>query len=195
MPAEMNTKLNNWNTTTTINMQIELKRLVDFPELETIRELYIAAFPPEERREFDQLKLLLNNVECHFYRIFTLHGTLAGFCILWEFPAFVFIEHFAVKPELRGLGIGEKTLDKIKGRFQKNIILETELPTDELKIRRIRFYERNGYHKLNRTYFQPSYGENKSEVELKLMSTNVDIQTEELCFIIKTIRKKVYNID
>ncbi len=195
MPAEMNTKLNNWNTTTTINMQIELKRLVDFPELETIRELYIAAFPPEERRELDQLKLPLNNVECHFYRIFTLHGTLAGFCILWEFPAFVFIEHFAVKPELRGLGIGEKTLDKIKGRFQKNIILETELPTDELKIRRIRFYERNGYHKLNRTYFQPSYGENKSEVELKLMSTNVDIQTEELCFIIKTIRKKVYNID
>lgn len=191
----MNTKLNNWNTTTTINMQIELKRLVDFPELETIRELYIAAFPPEERREFDQLKLLLNNVECHFYRIFTLPATLAGFCILWEFPAFVFIEHFAVKPELRGLGIGEKTLDKIKGRFQKNIILETELPTDELKIRRIRFYERNGYHKLNRTYFQPSYGENKSEVELKLMSTNVDIQMEELCFIIKTIRKKVYNID
>jgi ribosomal protein S18 acetylase RimI-like enzyme len=176
-------------------MQIELKRLVDFPELETIRELYIAAFPPEERREFDQLKLLLNNEECHFYRIFTLPGTLAGFCILWEFPAFVFIEHFAVKPELRGLGIGEKTLDKIKGRFQKIIILETELPTDELKIRRIRFYERNGYHKLNRTYFQPSYGENKSEVELKLMSTNVDIQTEELCFIIKTIRKKVYNID
>lgn len=195
MPAEMNTQLNNWNTTTTINMQIELKRLVDFPELETIRELYIAAFPPEERREFDQLKLLLNNEECHFYRIFTLPGTLAGFCILWEFPAFVFIEHFAVKPELRGLGIGEKTLDKIKGRFQKIIILETELPTDELKIRRIRFYERNGYHKLNRTYFQPSYGENKSEVELKLMSTNVDIQTEELCFIIKTIRKKVYNID
>lgn len=195
MPAEMNTQLNNWNTTTTINMQIELKRLVDFPELETIRELYIAAFPPEERREFDQLKLLLNNVECHFYRIFTLPATLAGFCILWEFQAFVFIEHFAVKPELRGLGIGEKTLDKIKGRFQKIIILETELPTDELKIRRIRFYERNGYYKLNRTYFQPSYGENKSEVELKLMSTNVDIQTEELCFIIKTIRKKVYNID
>ena len=115
-------------------MLIELKRIVNFPELETIRELYIAAFPEEERREFDQLKPLLNNEECHFYRISTQSGTLAGFCILWEFSGFVFIEHFAVKPELRGLGIGEKTLAKIKENFQKSIILETELPADELKI-------------------------------------------------------------
>ena len=176
-------------------MLIDLKRIVNFPELKTIRELYIAAFPKEERREFDQLKQLLNNEECHFYRISTQSKTLAGFCILWEFSGFVFIEHFAVKPEMRGLGIGEKTLAKIKENFQKSIILETELPADELKIRRIRFYERNGFHKLSRTYFQPSYGENKPEVELKLMSTNVDIRTEELEYIIKTIRKKVYNID
>jgi len=182
-------------TITTIKMQVELKRILSITELENIRELYISAFPPEERREFDQLKPLLNNDDCQFYQILTESGKLAGFCILWEFPWFVFIEHFAIEPGLRGLGIGEKCLSKIKVRFSKNVILETELPLDDIRIRRIKFYERNGFHKLSRTYFQPSYGENRPEVELKLMSVDVDILTEDLDLIIKTIRKKVYRIE
>lgn len=193
--TQQNSMIMDMITITTTKMQVDLKRIVDLPGLETIRELYISAFPPDERREFDNLKLLLNNNECHFYRIFTENKILAGFFILWEFQAFVFIEHFAVNDELRGLGIGEKTLAEIRTMFSKNIILETELPANDIKARRIRFYERNGFHKLRRTYFQPSYGENKPEIELKLMCTNVDIQTEELDFIIKTIRKKVYCID
>lgn len=193
MPGMKTILLN--STITIIKMQIKLHPVNDPCQLESISELYISAFPVNERREFDNLKLLLATDGCWFYRIFTESGNLAGFCILWDFQHFVFIEHFAIEPGLRGLGIGEKTLAEIKALFKKTVVLETELPVDEISRRRIRFYERNGFHKLSRTYFQPSYGAEKPAVELKLMSTNVDFTADELDFIIQSIRKKVYQKD
>ncbi|HCE58595.1 MAG TPA: GNAT family N-acetyltransferase [Prolixibacteraceae bacterium] len=195
MPMATTIRRNSMTMITTIKMQIELKKIAEPQQLEYIRELYISAFPAKERREFDELKLLLADDDCFIFQLITESGTLAGFCIIWEFSNFVFIEHFAIEPGLRGLRIGEKTLSVIRTQFQKNVILETELPSDEISNRRIRFYERNGFHKLNRTYIQPSYGSNKPEVELKLMSTNVDIPVDELDSIIQLIRKKVYGVE
>jgi len=194
MPEPKSILPNNTITTIIIDMQVELHRITDIRQIENIRELYISAFPANERREFENLVKLLSVADCSFFRIFIRNDLVAGFCIVWEFGDFVFIEHFAVAPYLRGLGIGEKTLAEIKSLFQKTIILETELPTDETSRRRISFYERNGFHKLNRTYFQPSYGENKPPVELKLMCNCVDFTTEELDKYISVIRTKVYRI-
>ncbi len=193
-------KPNLWNSTITIiimitEMQIDLIKISSNQQLESIRDLYISAFPAKERREFDDLKNLLAEDICSFFQVLTQSGSLAGFCILWEFPGFIFIEHFAIEPDLRGLGIGEKSLAEIRTRFARTVILETELPTDDLSQRRIRFYERNGFHKLSRTYYQPSYGGNKPEIELKLMGTNADIPADELDLIIQSIRKKVYSVE
>jgi ribosomal protein S18 acetylase RimI-like enzyme len=172
-------------------LQIIFKKIESVAEFEAIKNLYLTAFPPNERREFDELKKQICYDECNV-NLILVGEKVAGFIIFWNFNDFVFLEHFAIEPGLRGLGIGEKTLAEIKALFQKTVILETELPNDEMSIRRIRFYERNGFHKLNRTYFQPSYGGNKPEVELKLMSTNVDLPTETLDKYILQIREKVY---
>lgn len=171
-------------------MQISLKKIESEAEFEAIKNLYLSAFPPKERREFDDLKKQIYDKDCNV-NLILVGEKIAGFVILWNFDQFVFLEHFATEPGLRGLGIGEKTLSEIKRQFQKTVILETELPNDELSQRRIRFYERNGFHKLNRTYFQPSYGANKPEVELKLMSTNVDLAENQLDNYISVIRGKV----
>ena len=172
-------------------MQIIFKKIEREAEFEGIKNLYLTAFPPNERREFEELKKQICCDECNVNLI--LSGEkVAGFVIFWNFNEFVFLEHFAIEPGLRGLGIGEKALAEIKALFQKMVILETELPVDYLSFRRIRFYERNGFHKLNRTYFQPSYGGNKPEVELKLMSSNVDFPSETLDKYILKIREKVY---
>jgi len=93
---------------------------------------------------------------------------------------------------LRGLGIGEGTLALIKENFNKPVILETELPMDEISSRRIKFYQRNGFWLLHRLYLQPSYDGIKPEVEMKLMSTGVDFTSEELDKFIDIIRKRVY---
>ena len=172
-------------------LQISFKKIESKPELEAIKNLYITAFPPNERREFDELKKQVYNGACHI-NLILIGEKIAGFIILWNFTGFVFLEHFAIVPELRGQGTGEKAIAEIKTRFQKTIILETEPPVDELNRRRIRFYERNGFHILKRTYFQPSYGGNKPEIELKLMCTKDDFTVEELDFIIQSIRGKVY---
>lgn len=172
-------------------MQISFNKIESEAEFEAIKNLYLTAFPPKERREFDELKKQIYNDECNV-KLILISEKVVGLIIFWNFNEFVFLEHFAIEPGLRGLGIGEKTLAKVKALFQKTVILETELPNDEMSLRRIRFYERNGFHKLNRTYFQPSYGDNKPEVELKLMSTNVDFPSETLNKFINQIREKVY---
>ena len=172
-------------------MEISFKKIIKEHELEAVKSLYLSAFPPEERREYNELKQQLNISECAVNLILAGEKT-AGFCIVWDFTNFVYLEHFAIEPDERGLGIGEGTLALIKDNFNKPVILETELPVDEISSRRIRFYQRNGFGLLHRPYLQPSYGGIKPEVEMKLMSTAVDFASEELDTYIDIIRKKVY---
>ncbi len=172
-------------------LHFSFKKIESEAEFEAIRNLYLTAFPPNERREIDELKKQIYHVECDVNLILT-GKRIAGFVILWNFTDFVFLEHFAIEPGLRGLGIGERTLAEIKSRFQKTVILETEMPNDEVSLRRIRFYERNGFHKLSRSYFQPAYNANKPEVELKLMITNIDLDENQLDKYISLIKGKVY---
>ena len=172
-------------------MKIRFNRIIQPTDLESVREIYEASFPPKERREFFQLKQLISDRELFVNQIITDKNIVAGLCIFWVFNEFAFIEHLAVKPELRGIGIGEEALSVLREKF-KIILLETELPVDEISKRRIKFYERNGFSLLERQYFQPSYGNNKPEVELKIMSTDENISNEKLDEYLLQIRKKVY---
>jgi ribosomal protein S18 acetylase RimI-like enzyme len=173
-------------------VQIEFKKISSEPEFEAVKRLYLSAFPPEERREYNELIQQLYIEECAVNLIIAGEKT-AGFCIVWDFNDFVYLEHFAIEPELRGLGIGEETLSLIRRNFNKPVILETEHPLDEISNRRIEFYRRNGFRLLHRPYQQPSYDGIKPEVEMKLMSTGVDFTSEELDSFIDIIRKKVYH--
>jgi ribosomal protein S18 acetylase RimI-like enzyme len=174
-------------------LQISFKKIASEAEFEVIKNLYLTAFPPNERREFDELKKQIDNDECNVNLIFD-DEKVAGFIILWNFNDFVFLEHFAIKPGLRGLGTGEKTLNEIKALNQKTIILETEPPADEMSRRRISFYKRNGFQLLERHYLQPSYDGKKPEVEMKLMCNSENISIEKLEKYILLIREKVYKI-
>jgi len=171
-------------------MEVSFKKIGSEPEFETIKNLYLLAFPVEERREFDELKKQLYYDEC-VVNLIIADGKVAGFCIIWDFSDFVFLEHFAIDPELRGLGIGEGVLTLLREKYPV-ILLETELPVDEISQRRVKFYQRNGFRMLQRQYIQPSYGKNKPEIELQLMSTNIDFSVETLDEYIRLIREKVY---
>jgi GNAT superfamily N-acetyltransferase len=172
-------------------VKIRLNRLKEPIDLESIRELYNSSFPAEERRDFFELKQLISEDELFINQILTDKNTVAGLCIFWTFDEFIFVEHLAVNHELRGFGIGGGTISVLKEQ-SKILILETELPVGEISKRRIKFYERNGFKLLQCQYFQPSYGKNKPEVELKIMCTKADIGNEKLDEYILQIRKKVY---
>jgi hypothetical protein len=49
-------------------------------------------------------------------------------------------------------------------------VLEVEPPEDEIKKRRIAFYERCGFHLSKEEYYQPPYQEGGEPVRLMLMS-------------------------
>jgi len=174
-------------------LEIGFRKITSETEFEEIKSLYLIAFPPAERREYSGLVQLLNNDECVVNLIFA-DQKIAGFIIVWYFEEFVFIEHFAIKPELRGQGIGEKLLALITKNYHKPVILETEPPIDQMSKRRVGFYQRNGFHLLGNQYFQPSYDGIKPEVELRLMSTKSDYSNSQMDECISVIREKVYHV-
>lgn len=176
-------------------MNISLCRIKSKPELRIIKELYHSAFPEKERREFSDLEKLLSEDVCFIYSINTENSGYAGFCICWDLGVFAFVENFAVNPELRGLGIGEKTLSLLKTTHKKTILLETEPPVDETTTRRVHFYQRNGFRMLHRFYVQPSYGIHKPEVELKLMYYGEEPDSNQLDDMITRIKKSVYQVN
>lgn len=126
------------------------------------------SFPPEERREKDAARAILKNRAYRLYRI-TDGGEFIGLLGVWRLSDFIFIEHFATRPELRGRGYGTLAL-KALFKMYSSAVLEVEPPESELTSRRIAFYERCGFHLSRDEYYQPSYREGGEPVRLMLMS-------------------------
>lgn len=73
--------------------------------------------------------------------------TAVGFIIYWYWPDvdIVFIEHFAIDPARRGQQLGQQDLTNVMEIKTAYFLLETELPTDDIRQRRNRFYEQQGF--------------------------------------------------
>ena len=68
---------------------------------EYMEQLITAAFPPEEYRPLEELRLYTDN-KPHFYNnIIFHHDTPVGFITYWDFGKFYYVEHFAVDPTQR----------------------------------------------------------------------------------------------
>lgn len=172
-------------------MKIRFKEIVSELDFEIIKSLYLTAFPPNERREYNEF---IQQIFIENYAVYLIYKKqkVAGFFILWNFDDFVFLEHFAIEAQLRGQGIGERVISLILKNSNKPVILETKPPSDETSKRRVNFYMRNGFNLLNIKYLQPSYDEIKPEVEMKLMCTSAMISPEKLVEYIMQIRRTVY---
>jgi len=119
--------------------------------------------------------------------------TLVGYICFWEFEKFLYIEHFAILNSMRGTGQGSKFLKEFSEKFNKPIILEVELPENEVAIKRIKFYERLGYHLNNFPYTQPAYQPESKPVEMFVMSYGTTLSKSDFSAFTKTIKKIVYN--
>lgn len=165
--------------------------------IESVRCLYEYSFPPEERRDFGLLLDIFKHKEV--FKILVAHtdsDEFAGFLSFWDFGGFVYVEHFAVCPDLRGNGIGEHILRYFVKSVSKPVVLEVEPPIKgDMTERRVAFYIRNGalLHD-GIQYTQPAYSPELSPVELKLMSFG-EIDESQFPEIIRTIHKEVYGVE
>lgn len=158
---------------------------------EKLSKLYQSAFPSSERRSIEELKETIEkSAYMHFYAVYD-DEKIAGFSIYWDFGEFIYLEHFAIFPEMRNLGIGRQVLHIIAQKTNKIRILEVEPNQDDLTARRILFYQRNGYSLASKNYNQPHYGKQGIGIPLWIMSSET-IDKEKLENYIAIIKRQVY---
>lgn len=139
--------------------------------------LYQASFPIEERRDEAEQQRVLKKSAYHFDLI-TINEAFVGIMLYWETDAFIFLEHFATLPNLRGRGYGEKALSLLKLK-NKTIILEIDPPIDEISQRRYSFYKRNAFVINPYHHIQAKYHLGDKDLELKVLSFPKTLTKEE----------------
>lgn len=95
--------------------------------------LYRASFPPHEQRSAAAQAMALRDKDYHFGLVYD-GGVFAGLLLYWEAPAqkgspacraaqgFLYVEHFCILPELRGMGCGDRPAGRCHCRAQKGLL-------------------------------------------------------------------------
>lgn len=162
-------------------------------EFDKVLDVMVEAFPYDERRTKEAEFALLSNPDFHIYVYKEDEcGEIKGFISLYDLDEFCFLEHFAISSEYRNQGIGSKILAEIKALYV-NIVFEVEPPITEQAVKRICFYERNGFVLNDYEYIQPPMCEGRAQVPLMIMSS---APLDSLAFerIKKTLYKNVYHV-
>ena len=169
-----------------------LRVMYDY-EFDRIFSIMEASFPIDEYRPYDEQKALLSDERYVIYVLPDIKsGEVKAFITVWRLGEFAFVEHFAVNPEYRNQGLGAGILTELKDILDCRICLEVELPHTDFAIRRIGFYERNGFCINDYDYMQPPISKGRQEIPLRIMTTVGKLSSDEFEVIKNTIYREVY---
>ena len=154
--------------------------------------LYLTAFPHDERREPSEL-LDIFSEKMHQFFVITEEEQFIGIMEIWDFNDFTFLEHLAILPHLQNNGYGSAALDYLTNTVKKTILLEAEIPFDNVSQRRIDFYGKSGFTAIDIDYSQPPYYPKKKSIPMLLLSNSI-VSTSEACHYVGIISKKVYKL-
>ena len=120
-----------------------------------IKRLYETAFPKEERAPLFFLYYKTKKENYNFYAIVD-EDDFAGLIYTMEDAGMVYVFFFAIADEKRGKGYGSKVLAMMKDKYPGHTITlmiedmqEKDADNYEQRIRRLNFYERNGFTQLH----------------------------------------------
>ena len=151
--------------------------------------IYTESFPFNERRISDQQIRVFQKTQYQL-NTYLIDGQVVGFVASWSTPDFVFVEHFAISPEFRSKRLGSTELQHFIEEFKIPVILEIEMPVDELTKRRLRFYELAGFIRNPHEHYMPSYHEGEPPLEMEILTFPTTI-SEELYQIFSRFQKEV----
>lgn len=125
-------------------------------DLEQIEELYNVSFPKEERAPFSILLDRINDDRGELIAYYQ-EDVFVGFAYIVNKDDICFIFYLAVSPKFQGRGFGSEILSLIKEKYSSKAVclnietLDEDAPNYEQRIRRAKFYERNGFKDLHYT--------------------------------------------
>lgn len=162
-----------------------------YPFMESLMQ---QAFPSEEYRDPAQQRQYTDE-KAHFHcNIVTIDGQEVGLINFWDFDTFYYFEHLAILPQQRNGGIGKKVMNSLCQQLNRPIVLEVEMPDNELAQRRIGFYQRQGFKLWDNPYLQPPYKAGDDFLPMHLMVYG-DLSPEHDFENIKArIYKEVYGV-
>ena len=159
-----------------------------------LTECYTEAFPPDERRPFEDLAELLQRPD-YFCNVLLKEAKLVGIFLAWQLQEFRYIEHFAIAPAYRGQIIGRTALNGFLAQSPLPVVLEVEPPECEINSRRIRFYEREGFYFCEQQFIQPPYAPDQNTVELRLMEWGGNLLKQNFEQVKNELYRTVYGCD
>lgn len=184
--------------------------MLHWEQLNTSHKLYPfaenllhTAFPANERRDDAQQHEYTDHKKEFTAYALTDGLEPIGLITCWHFssggnpgsPDFVYVEHLAVNPNQRNGGYGAEILRSLKAQYQGIIVLEVELPQDELSRRRICFYERSGFARCHLPYQQPPYRSGDAPLPMYLMFYGTEDLSPFFNAIRNTIHRHVYGVE
>ena len=160
--------------------------------LERVIDIYLSAFPREERRELSSIQWLLEHEESYHLIAIHLDGEVVGMFAYWDLSELVYIEYFAMDANLRGGGLGSKALAQmIEHIGNRKVIFEVELPSNEIAMRRIDFYKRFNFTLWETVpYEQPPYRKEDSWLPMLLMTNGIEPSIGDITIL----QRRVYNV-
>ncbi len=175
---------------------IRLQRITTADETlyQFMEQLMVQSFPPEEYRALELLRLYTDNKPA-FHNNIILDGDVpVGFFTYWDFGTFCYGEHFAIDTERRNGGYGKQAIEWLCSHIApRPLVLEVEMPDNEMAQRRIGFYQRQGFTLWDKPYQQPPYKPGDGFLPMKLMAYG-DIDADQAYATVKErIYREVYN--
>lgn len=154
----------------------------------------VLSFPAEEYRPLEELRLMTDR-EPAFYNNIVLHGLEpVGLLTYWDLGCFYYGEHFAIDPGMRNGGYGRAAMEWLCARVTP-LVLEVEMPEEEMARRRIGFYQRLGFQLWNNDYLQPPYRKGDRSFPLRLMAYGALDSEKDFAHVRRCIYNKVYGAD
>lgn len=160
----------------------------------TAMGLYRESFPEHELREALSQERIMGQGDYHFDLIYD-GDTFVGLVLSWQTADFIYIEHFCIRPQLRGRRYGQQALALVR-QPGKTVILEIDPPVDEISIRRKGFYERCGYRENPYAHVHPPYHRGNHGHDLVIMTCPEAISSETYndfaAYLKNTVMKDVF---
>ncbi|MCC8186359.1 MAG: GNAT family N-acetyltransferase [Bacteroides sp.] len=158
-----------------------------------MEDLLVSSFPVEEYRELPVIREYTDHKKNFYNTVILDENDPVGFITYWDLNDFFYIEHFAIDPERRNGGYGRQVLELLRQTLNSPIVLEVELPTEEMARRRIAFYERHHFILWEDEYVQPPYRAGSKQIPMYIMVSGT-LDPEKFPSVRSAIYQEVYGI-